>query len=249
MSTEPFERFIDLHGAFNVRDLGGYPGAGGATVRWRRVFRADGPERLTHRDRDVVDGLGIGTVIDLRSAREGSGAVWEPAQGGSRHTFSVIDVLPDYATLPPLHRPEDLGARYLVRFENGGAALVDAVRLIAGNLDAPVLFHCAAGKDRTGILAAVLLEALGVPDEVVVEDYALSHEPHHRKIAVVQADPRPGDSDYAAMPEVLKGARPEAMATFLRLVRERHGSLVDGLRGAGLSDETVERLREGLLER
>jgi protein-tyrosine phosphatase len=241
-------RAIALEGAFNLRDLGGYRTRDGATTRWRRVLRADGPERLTERDRTTLLQLGVGTVIDLRNGGEGGPGVWPTVSGGEYHRLPLFDIVPDERPMDPVVTAQDLGLRYLYRLETAGPQLSRALTLIAERLDRPTLFHCAAGKDRTGILAAALLQVLGVDDETIIEDYAITDAAHRRKIQTVLANPMPFDVDYDSFPAILKGAHPDVMATFLRFAAERHGSVAQFLETEGLSTSDVVRLRAGLLE-
>jgi len=243
--TPSSDRFVSLDGAFNLRDLGGYRTATGATVRWRRLFRADGPERLTDRDRAVVAGLGIATVVDLRTSEESSVGDWPSI--GTVHRHSVFDLMPDIEGLPPLQDAADMGRRYLFRLEAGAARFVDAIETIADGIDQPALFHCAAGKDRTGILAALILDLLGVDEETIVSDYALSHAPMQRRIATAKADPRPDDHDYDAFPTLAKSAHAETMRALLDACAERYGSISAIVIDRGLTAETTDRLRDALL--
>lgn len=248
IAREQPERAIALEGAFNLRDLGGYRTVEGATVRWRRVFRADGPERLTDRDRALLTALDVGTVIDLRNGGEGGPGAWPLANGGEYHRLPLFDIVPDEGPLEPVVTAQDLGMRYLYRLETAAPQFSRALALIADRQNRPALFHCAAGKDRTGILAAALLQILGVDDATIIDDYALTDAAHRRKINIVMANPQPFDVDYDSFPAILKGADPEVMASLLHYAAERHGSVAQFLTTAGLPPSVIVTLREGLLE-
>ena len=243
------DRCITLEGAFNLRDIGGYQNVDGSRVRWRRVLRADAPERLTFADRARLAALSIGTVIDLRNSGEGGPGAWPISSAGRRFSLPLFDIVPEEGPLPRVIDALDLATRYLYRLETASQQLNTAVTLIAERDDAPALFHCAAGKDRTGILAAALLQMLGVPDSTIVDDYALSDTGHRRKIEAVSAAPLPFDADYSTFPEILKGAEGQVMAEFLRLTAAKHGSVATFLTTCGLPASVPERLRTYLLER
>lgn len=246
MDGQP-ERFIALEGAFNLRDLGGYATADGHTLRWRRLFRADGPDRLTPADRRIVAGLGIRTVLDLRSGDEAASSTWPVDDDALFLHLPVIDALPNRAALPPLHSAEELGRRYLFRLETGLASITRAVQTLAVRATMPALFHCSAGKDRTGILAAVVLSLLGVDEATIIEDYARSAEPMVRRIAVWEAAPLPHEPPLHTISEVARGAPPEAMAVFLGAVAAKYGSLVELVQRGGVGDGAITRLRKALL--
>jgi protein-tyrosine phosphatase len=239
-------RFVPLQGAFNVRDLGGYPTAEGRSIRWGLVYRGDGPERVDETDRAEIVRRGIATVIDLRAASERR-ASWSVVDGGVVHDLSLFENLPDVSELPPLRGPEEMAARYVWRVETTAPIMVTALEIMAAASERPMLFHCSGGKDRTGTLSAVLLELLGVGDDVIVADYALSHEPHQQIMAMVLGDPKPQDVNYAHLPEVAVSARAETMESFLAQIRAKHGSIAAPLWAAGLSEATVATLRGALL--
>ncbi|HUA95973.1 MAG TPA: tyrosine-protein phosphatase, partial [Acidimicrobiales bacterium] len=159
------DRHITLEGAVNFRDLGGYPAAGGRTIRWRTLFRADGLSRLTPTDRSVIRQLGIATVVDLRTSAEverGRFPVEEIPVGF--HHLPLLDEVPDPQRFEIA--PGMLGAQYLEIARDAGRQIAQILSIIAERASHPVIVHCTAGKDRTGVLVAVLMALLGVDDEV-----------------------------------------------------------------------------------
>lgn len=169
------DRRITLEGAFNFRDLGGYPAADGRSIAWRRLFRSDGLSRLTADDLVRLVDLGIATVIDLRTAGEREReSMPEGPFTPAVHHLPMMDVLPSEDELVSWVDEDFLIGRYSQMLDDGAGAIGEAVRVLSAPGAVPGLFHCAAGKDRTGILAAVVLGVLGVPDDVIAEDYALS---------------------------------------------------------------------------
>ena len=159
---------------FNLRDLGGYATRDGATTRWGRVFRSDGLHRTDDAGGEVVIGLGIRRVIDLRTAgerdREGvfSHALVEPLH------VPLIDRTWNMKELGDGGEADFLLAGYLHMAHVNGSRVGEVIGLVASHASEPILFHCAAGKDRTGIIAALLLALAGVDDETIAEDFALS---------------------------------------------------------------------------
>ena len=176
------DRVLPLQGATNFRDLGGYPGQGGRPVRWRRLFRSDHLGDLTATDKAVLAKLGLATAFDFRGEAELAAAPYE-LPGVARHSLAieptVVQRMQDLAasgqhlTAPAVARlMEDL-YRALVNDQAHRFAELFEHLLRA---EAPVVFHCTAGKDRTGFAAALILLALGVPRDVVLQDYLLTND-------------------------------------------------------------------------
>lgn len=243
-------RLIALEGATNFRDLGGYEAACGRRVRWRRLFRADGLHALTAADCGVLEALGIEEALDLRYGPERAG---EPA----RLPDSVASVhigLPDQpanSLLETMHaggvpsaeaawtRLRDSYARYPDKYAPACGAIL--FRLIAGNAP-PLLFHCTAGKDRTGFTAAVVLEALGVPRETIMEDYLLTNRHWNRGGREPEGLPR-------EIYEPVFSAREEYLSASWAALDREHGGLEGWLdRAVGFGKGDRARLRAALLE-
>ena len=227
MQTEPldFERQIPFEGCFNFRDLGGYGTIRGRHVRTGRLYRADGPHALSADDVDKLHGLHLATVVDLRTQREASerGRYVAVLPGVVEHHLSMIDVLPDADTLPDWIDPRVVAAQYRNMLDHGSAAIAQALEILSDPGAYPAVFHCSAGKDRTGVLAALLLGLLGVPDETIVADYALSATAMHKLIAFyVGAYPDAGDR-LARVAPAMVAAHPESMAEFVAGIRRDYG--------------------------
>jgi len=243
------QRKLTLTGCVNFRDLGGYPGADGRSIRWRRLFRADGLTRLDEADCAQLAGLGLATVIDLRTKGEVDerGRFPEDAFEVEYHHLPLTDVLPPTEDLSRYDEPAFVTSRYQQLFSEGSSSLARAVQLLAEPDALPAVFHCSAGKDRTGILAALVLGFLGVPREVIVEDYALSAE---AMIALLErlkqeyADAVEEVERYA--PAVISVA-PETMSAFLEALEVEHGTFDDLARSLDVTG-AVSRLRSALLE-
>jgi protein-tyrosine phosphatase len=238
-------RSLPFSVTFNFRDVGGYPALGGATVRWRRLFRSDSLHRLGEADRAAFEALGIRTVVDLRRPRE----VDKVGRIPVHHAPVYHHLHPEHAEwdAATLHDDLDrwLADRYLELADDGRVGIGQALAVIADAKAAPVVVHCMAGKDRTGVVCAVTLALLGVDDRDIADDYALSAESSRRLSAWVLED----DPAAVPLPDAFLAAPAGAMALFLRDLRERFGSIEGYARAAGLTAEQVDALRAHLLTR
>jgi protein-tyrosine phosphatase len=234
----PDERTVTLCGTCNVRDLGGLPLARGGLTARGRVYRGDVPLRLDPADGPALAALGVTTVVDLREPGE---VTTEPnaLTGHGSITVVHVDVWEAVRPLTPADQ-WDLEAWYLTAIDHAGPAFARAFTAIA-DADGAALFHCTAGKDRTGLLAALLLETVGVPRETILHDYALTHdriEPVRARL-LAQAEARGiSREDFARV----LGAAPAMLARTLDHVDARHGGATAYLSRAGVADEAVERL-------
>jgi protein-tyrosine phosphatase len=242
-------RQISLEGSFNFRDLGGYKAAEGRTVRWRRLFRADGLHRLTEADLNRLVDLGLRTVIDLRTLDEvvERGRIEWPAPDLAYHHLPMIDVLPDREEMPAWVDASFVADRYAAMLGEGGEAVAEALAVLTDPHAYPAVFHCAAGKDRTGILAAVVLGLLGVSDADIVTDYALSRAAMARMLEWLRATHPEAIEELESRTAAIVAAEPETMALFLERFRLEYGSFETYAGSLGLAG-AVSDLRASLLE-
>jgi protein-tyrosine phosphatase len=242
-------RHLSLVGCFNFRDLGGYRAAGGRRTRWRRLFRADGLTRLTDEDRDIVRALGVVTVIDLRTVLEveTQGRFASLVDGVQYHHLPLTDTLPGEEQAPEWHLPQFVASRYLEMLSEGGESVSAAFRLLAQPDRQPAVFHCSVGKDRTGVLAAVVLGCLGVPDELIVEDYALSYGAMVRILDDLKVRYPESEEIVERYRPVILSADPASMVGFLEGVHRTYGSFDSLAQFLGVVEE-VEVLRAANLE-
>jgi protein-tyrosine phosphatase len=250
MSVLSQDRHIVCDGAFNVRDLGGYPTTTGRTVRWHTLYRADGLHRIPAEAAATVAPLGWRTVLDLRTRGEfDDGAFAHAAAHGTEVIHLPVIREPWDITAVADAEPADfLASRYLDMLDEGVEALTTAVDLLASRSRLPAVFHCSAGKDRTGVLAALVLSVLGVPDEQIAQDYQLSASAMDKLVAwLVEAHPDRVDH-MAQQPTTFLQCPPEAMLTFLEQLRDRFGSAEGYLTTSGVAPEALDRLRDVLLE-
>ena len=240
-------RVVPFEACFNFRDIGGYKTVDGRRVRWGAVYRSDTLHRLTGNDLERALRLGVRTVIDLRSRGElDAHGRFPRADHVAFHHLPLEEEIPSEPPHRDLPEPPP-GEIYVAIAAAGRAAIANALRVIAEG-DHAVVFHCTAGKDRTGVLAALLLSSLGVPDESVVADYHLSERSLRPAVAWAEANEPEWARRMAAFPPWLLRSPAATMQAFLDALRERHGSIEDYLGDAGVDAALVDRLRSRLLE-
>ncbi|WP_091190332.1 tyrosine-protein phosphatase [Micromonospora narathiwatensis] len=230
---------------FNFRDVGGLTGHDGRTVRRRRLYRSDSLHRIDETDRAAFTALGIRTVIDLRRPTEVTRDGRVPAYDGLAYRH-IHPEHPDWAGIP--YDPREslsrwLADRYAALAETGTAGLAEAIGLIADSANAPVVVHCVAGKDRTGVVCALTLAVLGVADEDIAADYALSTEASARFSAWVAAT-SPAEAE---LPPPFLASPAEAMTLFLTELRAGYGTVEGYLHHAGVTDSQLAALPTHLL--
>lgn len=245
-------RHIPLTAVHNFRDIGGYSTADGRRVAWRKVFRADGLYRLTAEDLEMLRPLGLRTVIDLRTAEElqERGTFPVDRYPVEFHHFSIIDRTWDMeeARKWSEQQSEFLREKYHLMLEQGGDFVGAALRVIADSKNSPVVFHCAAGKDRTGLVAGLLLSGLGVDDATVAADYGLSQEAGERtREWALSAAPELAER-FTSMPAVFRAAHPDSIAGVLGDLRRSHGDIRSFCATIGVTDDHWRALEAHLLE-
>jgi protein-tyrosine phosphatase len=211
-------RHLALQGASNFRDLGGYPTADGRTTRWRHIFRSNHLGQLTAADVEIVRALGVRSAFDFRG-------VEERAAGVCVINEIAVHSLPIEPTVVAALRAELARGRLTapVALELMRESYRNYVRhntasfrtLFAHLLEdrAPLVIHCTAGKDRTGFASALILHALGVPDDVIAEDYLLTNQ-HYKRDATAATD----------LPEDVRNAIGSVEASYLAAAFEAVGA-------------------------
>lgn len=239
-------RLVPLDAVHNFRDLGGYRTADGRTTRWRTLFRADGLYKLTAPDVEVLRPLGLRTVIDLRTERELVDWGRFPVEDHyvHFHHVSVIDLTWGEGAGPDQALPvEDfLYEAYLDMLDQGADQFARALRLLALPGALPAVFHCAAGKDRTGILAALALGALGVDHATVAADYGLTRDAMARMRAWAETARPEWVEQMRSQPAAWVAAEPVAMHRFLDHLAAGHGSVRDYVRAIGVGEAELAEL-------
>ena len=245
------ERRIEFEGSFNFRDLGGFTTNDGRQTRWGQLYRADSVHLLTETDAQRAhDELGIQTLIDLRGETEisftGTGLLHE--RGLVRHHFPLSSKV-DSATSAMAsgdRSPDAMVAHDLEILETASDLVVSAVEEIAGDDAMPAVFFCAAGKDRTGVLSAVVLGAVDVRDEDIVEDYVLTGETVDQVIGRFASSPH-APAIYRDNPPSYFAPYPESMQRVIDEVRSRYGSFRAYLLAKGADESRIDRLRHSLV--
>ena len=239
-------RLIELEAVHNFRDLGGYPAQNGTVTRWNRLYRADGLYRLSAADIEIVRELGLHTVVDLRSDAEVEkwGTFPRTAIEVTFERHPVIDQTWDHDGHDDRTDHEFLVWAYQDMLDVGSARFADAIESLAQPGALPAVFHCAAGKDRTGLLAALLLESLGVPRAVVLADYELTVQGMQRMRAWMAVNHPEMVDALANVPPAFMAALPGAMDEVLDSLVHQHGSVYDYVRFIGVSTEAIDTLAD-----
>jgi protein-tyrosine phosphatase len=218
------QRVWPLQGATNFRDLGGYPGHEGRPVRWQRLFRSDHLGGLTEADKAVLAGLGLARAFDFRGQAERAALTYE-LTGVTQHSLAieptVVQRLHDLAAsgqgLTPARAAELMTDLYRALVNDQAHRFAELFDHLL-TADAPLVFHCTAGKDRTGFAAALVLLALGVPRDVVLQDYLLTNR-------VFKQPPAAQGALSAEVLAVLWRVQPGFLGAALDVVDSDHGGV------------------------
>jgi len=236
---------IELQGAYNVRDLGGLRTRDARRTKHGLIYRGDSLDSITPSDaRILFDKLGIGTIVDLRTKAETelSGLAFPVP----RYRFSVL-VEGRLGHEPfPSDDPAELAKVYMGNLETGRQAVKGTFDIIAKNLQDGVatLFHCAAGRDRTGIIAALLLGLVGVTDGQIAMDYVQSNRNARRVTKKLAENPLYANHE-THRPDVIL-LREQTILGFMRLLREQGGPRQFCL-DSGVSEETIAAIEENFV--
>ena len=247
MSQSP-ARHLNLSGASNFRDLGGYVGQDGRTVRWRKLFRSNHLGHLTPADIAVLRELGVRSAFDLRGKDERSEALCG-IEDIETHSLPVEPTV--VAALRAIHASGRLStaddALEVMRDSYRGYVENSTPRfrtLFAHLLEdrAPLVIHCTAGKDRTGFACALILHTLGVADDVIAEDYLLTNQFYRR-------DPSVSSDLPAEVRQVLGTVQATFLAAAFETINAGYGGLDNYLRdGLGIGPAERQSLRQLYLE-
>ncbi len=246
-------RLIKLKGAFNVRDLGGYETRDGRRTQWRRFIRADCLDKINVDElASLIDG-GLKTVIDLRSARENGEQPSAYRQSTSSPRFLNVDLIGDPLLVTDQSQwtqPRRPPQRYLALYSGWLDDRQESIRTVLSTLAAsdalPALFNCHAGKDRTGVIAALLLGLASVPDETIIADYALSGPNLWPREQASFKETR--GEDYTQEDFNAEVSAAENMELTLQYLNHNYGDIPTYLSIIGLSADELDRLRKALLD-
>jgi len=249
----PRSRDLAWAGCLNVRDLGGHRTASGGETRFGSIVRADDVHQLNDIGWKELAHYGVRTVVDLRGEHErsedplrevpvevvhvpfmeASEADWEEI---AEEIEAAAAAAPDVAT-----STRDV---YLIFLERFGRNLAAALRAVANAPEGGIVIHCVGGKDRTGLLVALLLHLAGVPDEEIADDYALSEERLRERHEAWYAAAA-SQEELERLRRIAQTPRASMLGVFEK-VRRRYGSVEGYLRSIGLTDDELDRLRARL---
>lgn len=218
--TNPIRcELLDIPGAENVRDLGGYTGTDGRTVACRRFIRAGGMDALTQEGVAAVRGLGVRCIIDLRSGMERArnpDTLEQDAAIAYRHIPMLDYIQSSLAGEGQAVFPDSMEEMYLGLLENDKQDFLQVFRIFADPACPTVLFHCTAGKDRTGLVAMLLLGLAGVSAADIAEDYSYSE-----RLRQVQPERREEDG----LPAYLFDSPAQRMLDIIAYLERQYGGI------------------------
>jgi protein-tyrosine phosphatase len=245
-SAQP-PRVLALAGTYNLRDVGGYPTEDGRRTRWRTLFRSDSLHRLAESEQATLLGMGLRSVVDLRYERELAEAP---------NVFATSSGV-RYLNLPLLPGPSEarrevdypsLEEVYRRIVDTRSAELATIVRALAAPSALPAVLHCTAGKDRTGVVVALVLRLVGVDLETITADYTATEACLAGEFMVnFRRDTEARGIDWQSYQPLL-GCPPEFMLRFLEYVDETHGGIHEYLSRAGVTKAQIEALKTALVE-
>ena len=251
------ERRVPLEGAVNFRDLGGYGTVDGKVVKWGQIFRSDNLARLSDQDLQILSHLKIASVCDFRTDAEikrapnrlpeasGPRYFHLPIQHGEHDPAATFERIKngDYQWM----NEEYMARGYVLSIDNFAPLWVDFFNTLASPQRRPLIFHCTGGKDRTGTAAALILSVLGVPEETIITDYAISAQYIAGVLKMINSqleklgvDPQEVASYFTVTPG--------RMQKLLDHIRNTYGSATAYLiKKAGVDPAVIKQLRENLL--
>lgn len=239
------QRHFPIAGTHNFRDAGGYAARNGQSIRWRTLFRSDSHHQLTESGKQAVRNLGIRTSIDLRAEHESQSS---PSVFGPSDTIAYRQ-LPLRAAGSDTRSPRanDLPELNRMFLDSGQESFSTIFHALAETQTFPVVISCAIGKDRTGLLIALLLELAGVHRDDVIEDYALTSKYAGRRIEQIYAAAPVKGRDPAQLARLME-CRPETMAQSLAYLDNQHGGVERYVSNIGVKPSAIAAIREALLE-
>jgi len=254
-------RLLPVTGALNFRDLGGYRTRDGHTVKWGKVYRSSMLAQLSDDDYRMLTPLHIGTITDLRANEERARDVTDWKAG--EVTRIETDYSMDYSQFRSLMKDinaDKARAMFTAMYPDILQQQTDNFRTMFQQLlhnDDALLFHCSAGKDRTGMAALLVLTALDVPQETIMQDYLLSNTYYAARVAEFSRQHSADKQDAASAmmsrlpPDVVAvfmGVSPDYLQAAINVMEQQHGSVMGYLHEVlGLTDADITALRHKLL--
>jgi protein tyrosine/serine phosphatase len=243
------ERELEIDGLANARDLGGLRTRDGRTINAGVIVRSDSPIGLTEKGHiDLMVMVGPRTIIDLRSAIE------LERDGYTLKDDSVTIFNFPMQPLSGVNQEQiDAGAfdnlidDYMGQLEINGHSIIEALRAISSSDQHPIVYHCSAGKDRTGVVTAMLLDILGVEHEDIAADYHLTTANMAPILERIRTAPIFKENGLAFAAAWIFSSDPETMLAFLERMTEKYGSAEGWALQHGLSQAEIDAIREHLL--
>ena len=250
MINDYSERHYSFEGCFNFRDIGGYLNQDGRRVKKGLYFRAGRQDRMTNKDLAQLSDLSISTQIDLRKKEE----VLDQGRGpledmGAK--YINISVIPEGGSEKLNKLVGDTGIsgkRYLGYLEFGPTSWLRLFGILADEENLPVLLHCTAGKDRTGVSTAFLLSVLGVSRDIIEADYLLTNLDTERQADFIESTVGYPEGYNREKMISIAGVPKDAMKDFLDGVESKWGSVIEYLEKIGVTQEQMDQVRLNFLE-
>ncbi|MBD1380496.1 tyrosine-protein phosphatase [Metabacillus arenae] len=237
------QRHIKVKGLYNLRDLGGYPSFCGRHTIWKQIFRSDSLHNLAIEGQQQIVEMNVKTVIDLRRPQEIEQAknVFSDSELVKYINISLIDISPfeDNNNLP-----NGLKEMYLKTLYERHEAIRNVFKQIL-TAEGAVLFHCAVGKDRTGLISGLLLDLVEVPHSIIAEDYAFSNQ-CLAPILPEMLSSRPVALNEEQYNRFIQ-CKPEYMLDVLKMLDDVYDGTAGYLRAIGLTDNDINALQKKLI--
>lgn len=252
----PENRIVQLEGGRNFRDLGGYPTSDGRRIRWGLLFRAGSPVNLTEHDWSQLCARGLQAVCDLRTHRERSREPFSRVhETGVSYWAGEFDA--SFAELRETMNAgflsgEDAHAGMIAGYRELPFEQAAAYRQLFKHLKAgevPLIFNCTAGKDRTGMAAALVLSTLGVEKDLIIEDYALTNEVlNAERVAVSKTNGRLSRQPREVI-DAIGRADPAYISAALEAIERKHDNILGFVNDVlNVSEDDVAAIQSSLLE-
>jgi protein-tyrosine phosphatase len=248
MSNTHRDRYLNLDGTINLRDLGGYQTHDQRETKWGILLRSGNLDQVPLSSQTALIDYGVNTVIDLRDQWEQAAYpnVFTHSEQVTYYNLPVIGDNDD-GLRQQMEEARDLTGIYILALEHRKLQIRRIIEQIANKPSGCAIIHCVSGKDRTGQIAALVLGALGVVEETIIADYALTEKYLDRQRQ--QWTEQAGNSEEAV--KRLKrdmSANAQNMRDMIAYLKAKYGSLVSYLQAIGISDQTLQMLQDVLLK-
>lgn len=247
MQSDYVDRVLRLEGSSNIRDLGGYPTTDGKTTCWKTILRSGGMDQLTPAAQQALLDHGVKHIVDLREAWE---AEKYPNVFMTSPLMSYVNcpLIGNSAVNQAIESVTSLSTIYILMLEQCQNQIKVILENIAQQLEnGGVIVHCWAGKDRTGIIAALLLSIARIPTKIIADDYALSQLLMAERIQEWRTDALSKGRDMQRFEEDVS-SRPETMLSTLAYLDSQFGGVETYLQSIDLATDTINHLRTHLVE-